>query len=297
MKICSFGSLNVDHVYDVEHFVQPGETISSLRYSSICGGKGLNQSIAMARAGARVRHVGNVGEDDGGRMLRAALRESGVDEALVRTLPARASGHAIIQVDKRGQNCILLHGGANLKASRAQIDAALAEFKPGDLLVLQNEVNELPYLVAQGAARGLRVVLNPSPMNAVITSLPLEQVSIFFLNEIEALQLAGVEAEDAALDALVQRYPETMLVVTRGAEGSEVVHRGERHYCPAYQVNAVDTTAAGDTYTGYFLAAWAEGLSIPSCMTLATRAAALCVARYGASASIPTRSEVKNSVF
>ncbi len=292
MKICSFGSLNMDYVYHVTEMVRPGETISSHSRQCICGGKGLNQSIALARAGAQVWHGGNVGQDGEGKALLAALEAAGVNTGCVRQLAEESSGHAIIQIDRHGQNCILLYGGANQRADAAQIEETLSHFAPGDWLVLQNEVNDLAALMRQAHARGLRIALNPSPMNEIILGLPLELADMFFLNELESAALAGCEAEADVLDALERRFPQAVLVLTKGAEGAVVSHRGQRTACPAQRVTPVDTTAAGDTFTGYFLSSWMRGDSVEASMRRATRAAALCVTRLGASVSIPTATEV-----
>ena len=175
MNILCFGSLNLDKVYRVHHFVQPGETVSGLSLEEHCGGKGLNQSVAMAKAGGRVWHAGCVGRSDGQPLLQT-LENSGVDISLVRRLD-HPTGHAIIQVEESGQNCILLYGGANQQITTEQIDETLAQFQAGDLLVLQNEINNLPYLMEAASRKGLTIVLNPSPMDASILALPLEHVS------------------------------------------------------------------------------------------------------------------------
>ena len=183
MRICSFGSLNLDHIYRVEEIVRPAETISSFGTQDVCGGKGLNQSIAMARAGAKVCHAGNVGQDEAGRMLEAALRAEHIDTSLIRRLPV-PSGHAIIQINAQGENAIIVFGGANQQVTQEQIDAVLAQFEPGDLLVLQNEVNRLPEIIRCAHARGMRVALNPSPITAALTEVPVGLCDILFVNEI-----------------------------------------------------------------------------------------------------------------
>ena len=173
MKVLNFGSLNIDHVYRVEHFMQPGATQSSLGYARFPGGKGLNQSIALACAGARVYHAGCIGAD--GEFLRGLLAEKGVDTRFVRTA-AQPTGHAVIQVDRRGQNCILLFGGANQCVDEAQIDAVLDGFAANDILLLQNEINALGSIMDKAYDRGMRIVLNPSPMEDALLALPLHKV-------------------------------------------------------------------------------------------------------------------------
>lgn len=290
MNICSFGSLNLDHIYRVGEIVRPGETISALGTRDVCGGKGLNQSIAMARAGAKVFHAGNVGQDAAGQTLEAALRAEKIDTSLLRRLPV-PSGHAIIQINEQGENAIIVFGGANQQVTQTQIDAVLARFAPGDLLVLQNEVNALPEIIRCAHARGMKIALNPSPITAALSEVPVELCDMLFVNEIEAGQLCGTER--ASLEQLAARFPEAMLVYTMGSRGACVYAQGKTYRRDAIRVKAVDTTGAGDTFTGYFLAAIGEGMAIEDALALATKAAEISVTRPGASTSVPTRAEVE----
>lgn len=291
MKILSFGSLNVDKVYSVDHFVRDGETISSIRMEEFCGGKGLNQSLAAARAGGNVYHAGCVGAADGG-MLLDVLSGSGVDISMVRQLSG-PSGHAIIQVNKNGQNCILLHGGANQQITTGQIDETLALFQAGDMLVLQNEISNLHYLVEAAGKKGMTIVLNPSPMTDEILTLPLQYVSYFLLNEVEARDLCGEEIPEEECPAeLLRRYPGSHVLMTLGSRGCIYQDAQQRISYPAYRVKAVDTTAAGDTFTGFFVAAIAAGSDVKTALEQATKAAAISVSRKGAAPSIPTREEM-----
>ena len=290
MKICSFGSLNLDHIYRVGEIVRPAETISSLGTQDVCGGKGLNQSVAMARAGAKVWHAGNVGQDEAGQVLEAALRAEQIDTSLIRRLPV-PSGHAIIQINAQGENAIIVFGGANQQVTQEQIDAVFAQFEPGDLLVLQNEVNCLPEIIHAAHARGMKIALNPSPITAALAQIPVELCDILFVNEIEAGQLC--DAEKASLEQLAARFPHAMLVYTMGSRGASVYADGKTYHQDAIRVKAVDTTGAGDTFTGYFLAAIGEGMGIEDALLLATKAAAIGVTRPGASVSIPARAEVE----
>ena len=289
-RILSFGSLNLDYVYQVPHFVAPGETLTPLSRELNCGGKGLNQSIAAARAGAQVFHAGKIGPD--GQILADTLRTSGVDISLLEKGEG-PTGHAIIQVDPSGQNCILLYGGSNQEITREQVDRALAPFGPGDQLILQNEINQLDYIMEQAAGRGISIVLNPSPMNEGILALPLHLVSLLVLNEIEGAALAGCQEEGPMLDALRSRFPHCRLLLTLGSRGSIYDDGSQRLTQGVCQTQAVDTTAAGDTFTGYFVAADAAGMSVPQCLSLAARAAAIAVSRKGAAPSIPTLEEVE----
>lgn len=292
MKALCFGSLNIDYTYRVPHFVDRGETLLSEDLQVFSGGKGLNQSIALSRAGVPTCHAGNIGED--GLFLLRELQEAGVDTAYLAVRSDVRTGHAIIQNSVDGDNCILLYGGANQAVTRAQVDDVLSRFAPGDVLVLQNEINELDYIVEQAAERGLRIALNPSPMNDAILTLPLEKICWLLLNEVEAGQILGCAVTDgpAAARALREKLPRTAIVLTLGAEGA--VYAGEEGVFAqsAFPVQAVDTTAAGDTFTGYFLAGVLEGMTPQQAMALAAKASAISVTRKGAAPSIPVREEV-----
>ncbi len=299
MKALCFGSLNIDYTYRVPRFVAPGETLASLELETFSGGKGLNQSVALARAGAKVWHAGAVGPE--GRFLLAELESAGVDVSLVAVRPELRTGHAVIQTDPAGRNCILLYGGANQSIGEEQIDAALAAFGPGDLLLLQNEISGLELLLEKAAARGLRVALNPSPMDEKLAALPLDKLNWLILNEVEAGQLLGWDPQGRSgpelARALRRRCPGCAVVLTLGEQGS-VYWDGELlHMQKAQRVQTIDTTAAGDTFTGYFLAGILEGLAPAGAMDLASRAAAIAVTRPGASPSIPTRAEVEARNF
>ncbi len=291
MNILNFGSLNLDYVYEVAHFPAPGETLAALSQRVVPGGKGLNQSVALARAGARVCHAGVVGR--GGETLRQTLLDAGVDVRHLKTGDV-LQGNAVIQVNREtGENCILLYGGSNQAIDPAQVAQTLACFAPGDLLVLQNEVSCLPEIVEQALARGMRVALNPSPFDEKLLSLPIGRLDWLFINEIEGEQLTGARTPEAMLSALRTRYPALKVVLTLGGEGALCAVPGQDALRqPIFPVKAVDTTAAGDTFTGFFLAGYASGLPLPDCLRRAAAAAALSVSRAGASVSIPTAEEV-----
>lgn len=295
MKVLSFGSLNIDYTYKVDHFVQKGETLSSESLQVFSGGKGLNQSIALAKAGADVYHAGAIGED--GKFLLAVMEKAGVNTSCVKILDEVRTGNAIIQNDKEGDNCILLYGGANQAITREQIDAVLAQFDAGDYLVLQNEINELSYLITKAHECGLKIVLNPSPMNEKILALPLQYVDFFLLNEVEAFQIMGWNADaeedmDALAAALQAKYPQATVVLTIGSAGSIFANGDKQFRQSSFRVKAVDTTAAGDTFSGYFIAGLLNGLSEEAAMERASKASAIAVTRPGAAPSIPTQDEV-----
>ena len=290
MKILNFGSLNIDHVYQVDHISHPGETISSHSYQIFAGGKGANQSAALARAGAPVFHAGQVGPE--GRWLIDKLAALGADMRYTR-VGREPTGHAIIQVDTAGQNSIVLYSGANHGLAREMIDTTIEDFLEGDILLLQNEINELPYLIGKASERPLRICFNPAPFTSEILEYPLEDVAILVVNETEGMGLAGVDTTEGLLQRLSTRFPATEIVLTLGEAGSQYQSPHTRLDIPAVQVQPVDTTAAGDTFIGFFLAGLAAGCDAAVALRRAARAAALCVTRPGAMDSIPTAAEVE----
>ena len=296
MKVLCFGSLNIDYTYKVEHFVRKGETLSSESLQVFSGGKGLNQSIALAKAGVEVYHAGAVGEDGG--FLLEELKGANVDVSHITVRKDIRTGNAIIQNDREGDNCILLDGGANQAITEEQVDVVLECFGAGDFLVLQNEINKLSYLMEQAHKKGMKIVLNPSPMNEKIFTLPLETVDYFLLNEIEAGQILHQDVAEnfdgkELAEQIVQRYPEAAVVLTMGGAGAVYMDRKECVVQPVYKVPVVDTTAAGDTFTGFFLGGILKGCSVKDAMNLAARAAAIAVTRQGAAPSIPLLQEVE----
>ena len=292
MSVLVFGSLNIDHVYQVEHLVRPGETLPSAEYRCFQGGKGANQSVALARAGANVFHAGRIGPE--GLWLRDAITAEGVDVTHV-GLDDGPTGHAIIQVDPAGENSILLYGGANLSVTSDDARYVLSHFGEGDWLLLQNEISALPAILREASERRMTVAFNPAPMTPEVLDYPLEGVSLFVVNETEGAALAGIEEALPAsiVDRLQGRYPDAAILLTLGGEGSLFASGEERIRTPAQAVEAVDTTAAGDTFIGYFLAELLTGGPAAQALAVATRAAALCVSRPGAAASIPRRDELE----
>lgn len=292
----NYGSINLDHFYRVPHLVSPGETLASRDYRVGLGGKGANQSLAMARAGGHLSHWGRVGRQDA--WARDTLARAGVDVGQVR-LVDEPSGHAIIQVDDSGENAIILFPGANHGNSREQLVELVDAATPGDWLLLQNERSGLEELIPLAVERGLKVAFNPAPMDDSVVQLPLSLCSVLFVNRTEAARLAGLAVQSSAealLDALASRLPETELVLTLGGEGAWYQHHDERRHQPALPVMAVDTTAAGDTFIGYYLAARQAGLPVEACLRRAATAAALGVQRPGAAQSIPTLDEVERAL-
>ena len=289
MKILNFGSLNLDYVYSVDHFVAEGETLASTVRNTFCGGKGLNQSVALARAGADTVHAGCIGPE--GDMLTDMLKSAGVNTQYVRRVDT-PTGHAIIQVDPRGRNCILLYGGANQCIDPAFADEVLASFDAGDWLVLQNEISSLPYLINAAKAKGMIVVLNPSPFDKSLIAAGLEYVDYILLNETEGKQLTGYDAPTEILDAIRKFYPSLKVVLTLGKDGCVYDDGKQRVSHGIFPVTAVDTTAAGDTFTGFFIGAVSKGASAADAIRRASAASAIAVSRPGAAPSVPTADEV-----
>lgn len=293
-KILNFGSLNIDKVYKVEEFVKPGETIKSSGVFVYAGGKGLNQSLSLAKAGGNVYHAGAIGVD--GTFLKEALDGAGVNTSLVETVDC-VTGHAIIQVNKKGENCIILDSGANGKIEKEYVDYVLKKFNEGDLLVLQNEISEIDYIVDKASEKGMRVVLNPSPIDENIYKIDLNKISYILLNEIEGELLSKKKNYEEILDYFIEKYPNLNVVLTLGSKGSIYSSSEKRIHQKIYEVDSVDTTAAGDTFTGYFISGIAKEKNIEEIMDMSSRASAICVTREGASSSIPTVDEVEKYVF
>lgn len=298
MKVLNIGSLNLDYVYRVDHFVQPGETLSAISQAVNPGGKGLNQSIALARAGAEVYHAGCLGV--GGESLGRLLKENGVDISFLYSTD-ELQGNAVIQVEPNGQNCILLFGGSNLCITSGQVDRTLEAFSKGDYLVLQNEVNDLPMIVEKAYERGMKIVLNPSPYNEKLSAVDFGKLSWLLVNEVEATQISGSGDPEEAWRLLHEAYPRLSVLITLGSAGSVAyrVENGEVETArqEAFRVRAVDTTAAGDTFTGFFIGALLEKEPLQECMRRASMASALGVTRPGAASSIPFREEVEEALM
>lgn len=289
MKVLNFGSLNLDYVYQMEHILIPGETQASKDRQIFCGGKGLNQSIALAKAGIPVYHAGMIG--DGGEILLKTCEENGVNTEFIRKIPGPC-GHTVIQVDKDGQNCILLFGGANRSITREFVDEVLDAFDKGDMILLQNEINELDYIIDRAYEKGMMVILNPSPYDDKLKSCDMSKVSLFLVNEIEGYQITGEKEPEKILAAVKEKYPSAKIVLTLGGDGSVYQDETGVYHQGIFKVKAVDTTAAGDTFTGYFISSIIDGMSVKEGLEMAAKASAIAVSRPGATASIPLRQEV-----
>ena len=290
MKIYNLGSLNIDFVYSVEHIVNPKETLSSSNLQKFAGGKGLNQSVALARAGSSVIHGGIIGTD--GQFLKDVLEKENVDVSNIKTLE-KSTGHAIIQVDYSGQNSILLYSGTNFAVDREYVEQFLSDADEGDILLLQNETSALEDIFEIAKGKKLQIAFNPSPYSEKLKALPLHYVKWWFCNEVEANELFGTDDESKIANSFLSQFPNSNLVLTLGEQGSVFVNGSTTVKQAAYKVDAVDTTAAGDTFTGYFLSAVSQNKSIEDAMQIAAKASSITVSRKGASPSIPYFDEIR----
>lgn len=290
MRILNFGSCNVDYVYSLDHIVNAGETLSSDKLEIFPGGKGLNQSIAAARAGLNVCHAGCIGVD--GEMLLDILNKSGVDTSYIKRTEGK-NGHAIIQVSPEGENSIFLFAGSNEMVSKEYIDSVLASFTEEDIVLLQNEISNIDYIIEKAYKKNMRIALNPSPINEMILKIDFNMLSYIILNEIEAKEITGCDDTKKSLDVLGERYPKLKVMLTLGKKGCVYMDSQTFASRDSFSVKAVDTTAAGDTFTGYFLAGIANGIEIEETLKLASCASAIAVSRPGAAPSIPVIDEVQ----
>lgn len=298
MKALVFGSLNIDYVYSVDHIVEKGETLSSRSLAALPGGKGLNQAVALSKAGLDTYMAGLIGED--GAFLRRTLEDNQVDTSCVRTLD-ETTGHAIIQVDAKGANSIVLYGGTNRMVTEKFVDEVLAGFEEGDLILLQNEINMLDVIIEKARAKGLVTALNPSPMNGVIEALNLNLIDVLIMNEIEGAQITGIASDDpeGILKKLRTAYPGTDVMLTLGKKGSVYLGRDKSEMISQEAIDVlpvIDTTGAGDTFTGFFLAGYMDGEDTQAVMRRASTASGIAVGREGAAISIPALDEVRNAV-
>ena len=294
MKICCFGSLNLDMVFSVKDFVKPKETIHSQGFNIHPGGKGLNQAMAIQKSGVDVMMAGSIGRD--GQILLDGAKDMGLDCSNVRIIDVN-TGLAVIQVNGAGENCIILYDGANKENDKGFIDQVMDQLSAGDFLILQNEINNLDYIMTSAHERKIRMVLNPSPYEEELNELPLEYCDYIILNEVEGEAMAGEKEAYAILKVLTDRLPNTGIILTKGSEGvyySSGAHVGHQK---AFQVQAIDTTGAGDAFTGYFIGMIAKGKAIAEAVTIAQKAAAISVTRKGAAESIPFYEEVLNTEF
>jgi len=292
-KLVNLGSLCIDQVYRVPHLSGTGETVASVSHQIFPGGKGLNQSLAAARAGAGVVHVGCIGGD--GAILIEVLDEAGVDITGIRCISDASSGHAVIQVNDRGENAIVIAGGCNRLLESQDVFRAMEQAGQGDWLLLQNEINDLPAVLAAAQQCAASVAFNVAPADADSADYDLRGVDLLIVNEIEAAVLADtpVDLPQQALAQLNARYQQMTVVLTLGGEGLLYQVPGQQpQSMKAACIEAVDETAAGDAFIGYLLAGLLSADPLIEALQLGSAAGALAVTRAGAASSIPHRAEV-----
>lgn len=293
MRILNFGSLNLDYTYRVSHIAAPGETITSKSLEIRPGGKGLNQSAALAKAGAEVFHAGLIGED--GAMLKATCEISGADTGYIGVSDVR-SGNAIIQVDDQGQNCIILFPGANRAIGKDYVDQVLEGFCEGEYLLLQNEISSLSYIIDRAYEKGMKIILNPSPLDDRLKECDLQKIFMFILNEVEGAQLTQATEPEGILRKMHELYPKAEIVLTLGSEGSVFYDGSQKIRQAIYPANVKDTTGAGDTFTGFFITEYIGGKDPAAALQTASMAASIAVSREGAADAVPFMEEVREKL-
>lgn len=290
MKILNFGSLNIDIFFRVENIVKPGETISAKSIEKRPGGKGLNQSVALSKSFENVYHAGSVGDD--GVFLIDYLKSENINTKYIKKSD-KLTGNAIIQVDDRGENSIVLYKGANFDNDKKFIDEVLNDFSKDDILLLQNEISSMKYLIDKAYEKGMKIVLNPSPITDEIKEFDFNKIDLLLVNEIEAKDIANKDNIDESINYFMATYPNINLIVTLGSKGSIFVNKNEKIKQEGIKVQSVDSTGAGDTFTGFFVSYFYQGKNVRDCLKFASLASALSVTKSGASISIPSLCDVK----
>ena len=284
MKILNFGSINKDFFYSVNDFVKPGETISSIRYNIKIGGKGLNQSVGISKAGRKIYHAGIINKHD--TFILDKLKKWNINCENI-LLSNNSTGHAIIQVDKKGENSIVIHGGANHDVDIKFIKSVLSEFNSGDILVLQNEINNIKEIIDRAHHKKMKIVFNPAPFNNEILSYDLNKISTLILNQTEGEALSKEKKTDDILKFLNSKFNNTEIILTLGEKGSLYSFKDELVKIKAHKLNTVDTTGAGDTFIGYYVAGIASKMNKKDNLKRASEAAAIATTKLGGAESIP----------
>lgn len=290
MRILNFGSLNIDEVFSVNSFVKPGQTISSNGFSQNCGGKGLNQTVAISRAGSKVFHAGAVGRNDN-QMFMDLLSKDDVDITFIDT-DHKHSGKAFIQCDKNGQNCIVLYRGANHEITKDYIDKVLSNFEKNDIIVLQNEISNVDYIIEKAHEIGMTICFNPSPVTPEMKSYPIEKVDYLILNEIEGEELTGEKDYKKIILKLLKINENMKIILTLGEKGCIYGDREVTLNQDIFSVQVADTTAAGDTFMGYTVSCIYDDKDMTQTLKIASAASALAVTKNGAAVSIPHMKDV-----
>lgn len=297
-KVTVVGSLNVDTTMKIKRMPLPGETISTLGKSSAAGGKGANQAVSAARSGAQTFFVGEVGKDSGGEMMLNDLRENGIDVSGIRENAQVGTGSAAILLDEHGQNSILVYGGANQQLSVDDVNAAKKQIMEADFVVAQFETPQAATLRAFELAKenGVTTILNPAPAQKIDPAV-LKLTDLIIPNETESQALTGIIITDETSMLMSAAKFAQMgvrnLIITVGAKGAFYCTQDGYNFIPAFKVNAVDTTAAGDTFIGALASQLKPDMSnIEKALVYAQRASSLAVQKMGALPSIPTKEQV-----
>lgn len=297
MKFLVLGSLNIDIVYQLPHIVAPGETITSYKRSIHPGGKGANQAAALARAGADTFMAGKIGAD--GIFLKNILDEFNVNTSMIKIDRENPSGHGLIQLAQNGENSIVLFPGTNRQIGDDEIDRVISNFTPGDIILLQNEINSLEQIITKAAERKMKIAFNPAPFTSDVMNLPIDQVSYMFVNRIEAAQLTQMTENtppETLIRAAAEKMPNAEIILTLGSEGALHCCNNVITHSEAFKVSPVDTTGAGDTFIGFFLCHRAQGEKPETAMQYAAAASAIAITRLGAMNSIPSAHDVENFI-
>jgi len=298
-KIVVIGSSNVDLIMKMDHLPEKGETVTNADFFQVYGGKGANQAVAAARAGGDVAFVSSVGEDAYTPQMLKNYKNDSIDTRFVFEEAGIASGHALIMIGDQGDNYLSVAPGANYKLTPERVDQALPVFEEAGIIVMQYEIPEetIKHVIDLANTRNIPVLMNFAPARQFDFSY-IPKIDILVLNEVEAGFLAGMkvkneqDAEKAAVKLIEQGVEK--VIITLGAQGAFVLTNEEKIAVPAFNVNAVDTTAAGDTFCGAYAVATAEGMISRAALQFASAAAALSVTKMGAQPSAPSRTEIED---
>lgn len=296
-KIVVIGSSNVDLLMKMDHLPEKGETVTDAVFMQVYGGKGANQAVAAARAGGNIAFVNCVGEDAYTPQMVQNYKDDRIDTSFVFNEKGMASGHALIMIGGEGMNYLSVAPGANYELTPSKIDEAMPVIDEAAMIVMQYEIPEetIKYVIDLANKKNIPVIWNMAPARAFDLSY-IPKINILVLNEVEAGFLAEMHVEteedaEKAANILIEKGVEKV-IITLGSKGAFVVTKDEKVSVPSFKVNAIDTTAAGDTFCGSFAVALVEGKSLKDSLQFASAAAAISVTRMGAQPSAPTRTEI-----
>ena len=284
MKILNFGSINKDYVYSVNEFVNPGETIKTNGFKEFLGGKGLNQSVAVSRSGSNIYHAGCINKND--KKIKKQLNEWRVDTSNIYYVD-EPTGHAIIQVNTNGENSILIHGGSNLEITSKQIDQTISKFREDDILIIQNEINRIPEIIDRAYSQRMKIIFNPAPYSKEVLDYPLKKVNTLIYNEVEGKSLSGKSTIEEIKRELLEKFPEIKHIITLGDKGSIYFDNKDEIIVDAIKADTIDSTAAGDTYIGYYVSSISNKMIVKDSMIRASKASAITTEKLGGATSIP----------